>query len=45
MDHDGSFDGENRSYIMTLKSPRKRNHEELFLMIRKIPGVAYLEEL
>ena len=45
MDHDGSFDGENRSFIMTLKSPRKRNHEELFLMIRKIPGVAYLEEL
>jgi len=45
MDHDGSFDGDNRSYIMTLKSPRKRNHEELFLMIRKIPGVAYLEEL
>ena len=45
MDHDGSLDGENRSFIMTLKSSRKRNHEELFLLIRKIPGVAYLEEL
>jgi len=45
MDHDGSLDGENRSFIMTLKSPRKRNHEELFLLIRKIPGVTYLEEL
>ena len=45
MDHDGAFEGENRSFIMTLKSPRKRNHEELFLLIRKIQGVAYLEEL
>ena len=45
MDHDGSLDGENRSFIMTLKSSRKRNLEELVLLIRKIPGVAYLEEL
>ena len=45
MDHDGTVDGENRSFIMTLKSPRKRNHQELSLLIRKIPGVTYLEEL
>ena len=45
MDQDGSLDGENRSFIMTLKSPKKRNHEELFRVIRKIQGVAYLEEL
>ena len=45
VDHDGTLDGENRSFVMTLKSPRKRNHEELFLLIRKISGVAYLEEL
>lgn len=45
VDHDGTLDGENRSFVMTLKSPKKRNHEELFLQIRKIPGVAYLEEL
>ena len=45
VDHDGTLDGENRSFVMTLKSPRKRNHEELFLLIRKISGVAYIEEL
>jgi hypothetical protein len=30
---------------MTLKSPTKRNHEELFQVIRKLEGIAYLEEL
>lgn len=34
-----------RSYIMTLKSPGKQNHEELFRQIRSVEGVAYLEGL
>lgn len=45
MDQDGALEEENRSFIMTLKSPKKRNHEELFRSIRQIEGVAYLEGL
>ena len=45
IDHDSVPEEEKRSFIMTIKSPTKRRHDELLRMIREIPGVLYLEEL
>lgn len=45
MEHDAATEDNNRAYIMTLRSRKKRDHEELFGKIRKIPGVACMESL
>lgn len=45
MEQEGAFEEGVRSYIMTLKSPSKQNHEKLFQQIRSVEGVAYLEGL
>ena len=45
VEHDGTMDEDCRAFIMTLKSPVKRSHEELFAAIRKLEGLLYLEEL
>ena len=34
-----------RSFIVTLKSRAKRNHQQLLDSIRAVEGVVYLEEL
>lgn len=39
------LEGDNRSFIMTLTSPQKRNHDDLILLLQKIDGVEYLESL
>lgn len=44
-EHDGTLDEAYHAFVMTLKSPKKRSHDELFHTIRKMDGVAYLEEL
>lgn len=45
MDHESTLDTEIHSFIITLKSKGKRNHETLFQSIREITGVVYFEEL
>ena len=45
MEHDSTLDTQIRSFIITLKSKGKRNHEALFQSIREIKGVVYFEEL
>lgn len=45
MEHDNILEDGVRSFIVTLKAKRKRNHELLFQSIRAIEGVAYLEGL
>lgn len=45
MEHDNVLEDGVRSFIVTLKAKRKRNHELLFQSIRAIEGVAYLEGL
>lgn len=45
LEHEQVYDGENRSFIATLKSKHKRSHAELFSIIRQINGVIYLEAL
>ena len=42
---DNALGEESRAFIMTLKSPRKKNHPELCQTIRALEGVVYLEEL
>lgn len=45
MEHENTLENGVRSFIITLKSKEKRNHEVLFTSIRSIEGVAYLEGL
>lgn len=45
MEHDDALENGIRSYVAILKSKGKHNHEILLDNIRKIEGVAYLEEL
>ena len=45
LDHSEPAEDGIRSFVVTLKSKSKRNHEILFNSIRAIDGVAYLEEL
>lgn len=45
VEHDGALDEDSHAFIMTMKSPTKRNHDELLRAIRKLEGLAYLEEL
>lgn len=45
MEHDSTLDTQIRSFIITLKSKGKRNHEARFQSIREIKGVVYFEEL
>lgn len=45
MEHENTLEDGVRSYIITLKAKRKRNHEEIFQGIRGIEGVIYLEGL
>lgn len=45
MEQESALEDGVRSYIMTLKSPGKQNHEELFRRVRSVEGVAYLEGL
>lgn len=45
MEHDDTLENGVRSFIITLKSSKKQNHEVLLSNIRSIEGVAYLEGL
>lgn len=45
MEHDDALENGVRSFIITLKSSKKQNHEVLLSNIRSIEGVAYLEGL
>lgn len=45
MEHENMLEDGVRSFIMTLKSKEKQNHEELFHSIRGVKGVTYLEGL
>lgn len=45
MDHDAALENGIRTFIITLKSRDKQNHEVLLGNIRTIEGVSYLEEL
>lgn len=45
MEHDNALENGVRSFIITLKSKEKQNHEVLFSSIRSIEGVMYLEGL
>lgn len=44
-EHDGTTEGNVRSYIVVLNARQKRNHEALFQDIRNLEGVFYLEGL
>ena len=45
MDHDAALENGVPTFIITLKSRDKQNHEVLLGNIRTIEGVSYLEEL
>ena len=45
LDHTESAEDGIRSFIVTLKSRTKRNHQQLLDNIRSVEGVVYLEEL
>lgn len=45
LDHTEASDDGIRSFIVTLKSKAKRNHQLLLDKIRAVEGVVYLEEL
>lgn len=45
MENESSLEDGVRSFILTLKSKEKQNHETLFQSIRALHGVAYLEGL
>ncbi len=38
-------DADSRAYIATLKVKKRSSHQEIFDIVREIPGVAYVEEL
>lgn len=45
MEHDNAIEGGVRSFIITLKTKGRQNHEVLFQELRAMKGVAYLEGL
>ena len=45
LEQESALEEDSHAFIMTLKSPTKRNHDELFKAIRNLEGIAYLEEL
>ena len=45
LDHTEAAENGIRSFIVTLKSKTKRNHQQLLDSIRAVDGVVYLEEL
>lgn len=45
LDHSEAVEDGIRSFVVTLKSQSKRNHEVLLSSIRSVSGIVYLEEL
>ena len=45
LDHSEAAEDGIRSFVVTLKSQSKRNHEVLLSSIRSVSGIVYLEEL